>query len=90
VHDSERFAETEFRCETGDRILIYSDGLTEAEDRNGVEFGDAKLADVMHVVESLPPEAFAGRLLYEALQWSGVRDDHSQSDDITLIVVDLT
>jgi sigma-B regulation protein RsbU (phosphoserine phosphatase) len=90
VHDGERFEETEFRCETGDRLLIYSDGLTEAEDRNGVEFGDTKLAEVMQIMESVPTEAFAGRMLSEALQWSGVGGDRSQSDDITLIVVDLT
>ena len=43
----------------------------------------------MCATQSLPAESFAGRILTETLEWSGVRDGHTQSDDITLIVVDL-
>ena len=85
----EIFDESEFSVEPGDRLLIYSDGLTEAENKNGVSFGDGKLSALLAEEQIHPAEQFATTLLEEVLAWSAHDSERSQSDDITFVVVDL-
>jgi sigma-B regulation protein RsbU (phosphoserine phosphatase) len=89
VRSGELFSESEFSFEAGDRLLVYSDGLTEAEDKTGVSFGDGKLSVLLAEKQILPVEQFATMLLEEVLAWSTHDSESSQSDDITFVVVDL-
>jgi serine phosphatase RsbU (regulator of sigma subunit) len=45
---SVRFHGVPIRFESGDRILLLTDGITEAEDRDGAQFGAANLALYLH------------------------------------------
>jgi sigma-B regulation protein RsbU (phosphoserine phosphatase) len=69
---------------SGDILVIYTDGVTEALNPAGVEFGEEKLRSI--VVESLqlPARELAARVIEKVLEWQG---QASQHDDITLIVV---
>jgi sigma-B regulation protein RsbU (phosphoserine phosphatase) len=89
VRSREVFIESDFTFEAEDRLLVYSDGLTEAEDKAGVSFGDSKLSVLLAEKQILPVEQFATTLLEEVLAWSTHDSEPSQSDDITFIVVDL-
>jgi serine phosphatase RsbU (regulator of sigma subunit) len=89
VRSGEAFSEGEFIFESGDRLLVYSDGLTDAENQSGVSFGDSSLPVLLAEKQILPAEQFATTLLEEVLAWSTHNAEPGQSDDITFVVVDL-
>jgi len=63
VRSGEVFSESEVGFEAGDRLLVYSDGLAEAENRTGVSFGDGKFSVLLAEKQILPVEQFATTLL---------------------------
>jgi sigma-B regulation protein RsbU (phosphoserine phosphatase) len=89
VRSGEIFSESAFSFEAGDRLLVYSDGLTEADNKTGVSFGDGKLSALLAEKQMLPVEQFATTLLEQVLAWSTHDSERSQADDITFVVVDL-
>jgi sigma-B regulation protein RsbU (phosphoserine phosphatase) len=72
------------QLQSGDTLVVYTDGVTEALNPAGVEFGEENLRSI--VVESLdlPARALAARVIAKVLEWQGQAAQH---DDITLIVV---
>jgi sigma-B regulation protein RsbU (phosphoserine phosphatase) len=89
VRPGEEYAQTEFTLEAGDRLLVYTDGLVEAENPRGEAFGEARLGEFITTHEDLPAEQFAERLLDEVLRWPKSRSARAQADDITLVVIDI-
>jgi serine phosphatase RsbU (regulator of sigma subunit) len=89
VRRNEAYPQSEFSFEAGDRLLLYTDGLVEATNPNGKEFGEARLSDFIDAHESLPAEQLAERLLQEVLAWPGNGNQRPQADDITLVVIDI-
>lgn len=70
----------------GDRLLLYTDGVTEARDAAGRQFGAERLADTVekHVTEGLPlPEAMR-RLSHAVLEHQA----GPPADDLTLLLVE--
>ena len=90
VRKEEVFTLSKFQFEKGDRLLLYSDGLTEAEDAAGLSFGVVKLPGLFASRQSYTAEAFADRLLKDVLAWAEKGSGPGQTDDITFVVVDLT
>jgi sigma-B regulation protein RsbU (phosphoserine phosphatase) len=88
VRKGEEYAANEFAFRRGDRLLVYSDGLTEAESKTGAFFGDACLSALIRTKEKLSTEDFATTLLEEVHAWCHKSDPPVQSDDITFVVVD--
>lgn len=85
VRPGEPYGESEFHFEHGDRLLLYTDGLVEAESASGESFGDAALGTFIHEKQDYGTEQFVELLLEEALAWS----HNGQKDDITIVAVDL-
>jgi serine phosphatase RsbU (regulator of sigma subunit) len=90
VHSEAEYLEGEFQFEPGDRLLVYSDGLTEAENGRGIGFGDARLPFVLGQHRDLSAEQFAGGLLEDVLDWCAKGTGRGQEDDITFVIVDIT
>ena len=89
VRSGEDYPQADFSLQAGDRILIYTDGLIEAANPEGLEFGDVRLENLINQHQDLSAEQFAERLLKEVLAWPGNRSSNSQADDITVLVVDV-
>ncbi len=74
--------EVVINMEPGDRIVMYTDGITEAMNPNGIEFGEVRLAKLLSEYRNLPADHFGKRVL-EALDiFTGGGE---AQDDITLV-----
>lgn len=69
----------------GDRILMTTDGLIEAQSAAGNQFGDERLDQLLAASGELSAEDLAERLLDEVSVWT----DEKQDDDLTLVVIDV-
>jgi sigma-B regulation protein RsbU (phosphoserine phosphatase) len=85
VRPDESYDESEFYFEAGDRLLLYTDGLVEAENASGESFGDAALHSFISEKQNFGAEEFIEQLLEEVLAWSR----GGQKDDITIVTIDL-
>jgi sigma-B regulation protein RsbU (phosphoserine phosphatase) len=89
VRPDERYLEVEFTILGGDRLLLYTDGLLEAENAAGQSFGDVALAQFIQARQDLGAELFVEQLLKGVLDWSRESGQPGQSDDITMVVIDV-
>jgi sigma-B regulation protein RsbU (phosphoserine phosphatase) len=89
VRPNEIYTTREVSFEAGDRLLLYSDGLVEAENGNGEPFGDAALPALIQEKQNLGTEHFVDLLLETVLDWSRNGSTKGQEDDITIVVVDI-
>jgi sigma-B regulation protein RsbU (phosphoserine phosphatase) len=69
----------------GDRLLMYSDGITECPDPKGEEFGQDRLADMLIQLRALKGLAFLEALKWDLGRWAG-RDDFG--DDVSAVIVE--
>jgi sigma-B regulation protein RsbU (phosphoserine phosphatase) len=69
----------------GDRLLLYTDGIVEAFNSRGEEFGHDNLCALLHQSSDLPPEETADRIMSSIRKWAPVQDD-----DLTLLICDYT
>ena len=67
----------------GDRLVLYTDGITEARDQAGEEFGDDRLVALMRQHRACSAPSLQARLVDAVSTFSGGRFH----DDATLIVV---
>jgi len=72
---------------SGDRFLLYTDGVIEPENAAGDSFGHRKLEQVIRDNQSRPPSELLDQLLSEIRLWQPA--SLPQQDDITLIVIDV-
>src|SRR6185295_7679752 len=72
----------ECRLEPDDLLALYTDGVTEAFDDAGEEFGEQRLVDALQRHRNRPPESLLSSLVDEVRTFS----PHEQHDDLTLIV----
>jgi phosphoserine phosphatase RsbU/P len=73
--------------EPSDRLLLYTDGVTETENAAGEEFGDQQLEQVVRNNRLQPASELSRQVLSELQRWRPAA--MNQQDDITLIVVDV-
>ena len=66
----------------GDTLVLYTDGVTEAFNDLGEEFGEQRLVDSLRRHRDQRPRGLLGSILDDVKQFS----PHEQRDDITLLV----
>jgi phosphoserine phosphatase RsbU/P len=71
----------------GDRIVLYTDGLTEATRDGGEFFGDRQLDVLLATSRHLPLDQFTPRLVDAARAWAGVPSG-ALADDVTVVAVE--
>ena len=72
----------ECRMFAGDTLVLYTDGITEAFNHAGDEFGEARLSETLRKYRGLCSQELLGAVVEEVQRFS----PHEQNDDITLIV----
>jgi hypothetical protein len=80
------FRTTEAAWNPGDRCLLYTDGVVEAENSAEVSFGADRLKEQMNTADGSAPKRLSEHLLEAVASWRGRGRDDPQ-DDITIIAV---
>ena len=72
--------------EPGDRLLLYTDGVVEAHDKNNALYGDERLQKVLDLSRDLPGEEVLDRIFADVNKYAtGV----PQFDDITMVILSI-
>ncbi len=78
------FQEQTIALEPGDLLLLYTDGIVEARNPEGEQFGDGRLRKLLTDGGALPPDMLADRIYAATREHSR---DSTQQDDITLLIL---
>ena len=78
-----KYADTEEQLEPGDRLVLYTDGLTEAMDSAEQEFGEPRLVELGSRNVALGAAELLKTIMNEVSSFSG----GSFQDDFTMVVV---
>jgi phosphoserine phosphatase RsbU/P len=73
----------EVQLAAGDLLVLYTDGVTEAANVDGEEFGETHLLETLGKHPELPVETLLQKVVEAVQQFSG---DSEQQDDITLVI----
>lgn len=79
------FEQHEFPFLPGDRLYLYSDGVTECADPEKRQFGLARLEDVARANRAAPVPAAMAAIERELLRWRGT---DVFADDVTLLALE--
>ncbi len=79
------FKQAELPLQPGDRLLFYTDGITEAPNADGEEFGEDRLEAAGRTAPDRSAEAIKDHVLAQLAAFTG----GTFADDATLIVVEL-
>jgi len=78
------YKEFGLQLEPGEMLLAYSDGLTEAQNPRGEEFGLERLEALLPEFRNLPPEKIGARILKEVDHFL---EERRAGDDLSLVVI---
>jgi phosphoserine phosphatase RsbU/P len=81
----EVYAERSVCLGAGDRLYLYSDGVTEALDPAGKQFGNARLLAAIGQGRSEPLQQSVTIVLEQISQWQGTEKPH---DDISIVALE--
>ena len=78
------YAEAGIDLYPGDLVIAFTDGVTEALNERGEEFGDERLKEFLRTVAGSRAEDISSRLADTLREWIGTSEQH---DDLTFVVV---
>jgi len=85
--DSFVWTERTVTMNPGDMLLIFTDGVTEAQRADGRLYSEARLEDLAMKTMHLEPDAFLGGIMQDIERFL---EDAPRSDDITMLAVKRT
>ena len=68
----------------GDWVVIFTDGLVEAENQFAQEYGEERLLNVLHANSATTPQVLLERMIAEVNAFVGPTPQH---DDITCMLI---
>ena len=80
------YSSVKMQLSPGDRLLLYTDGLSEARNQQDVEYGNDRLQSILTESCRLPAERLVARLL-EDVQAFAAR--LPMSDDLTVMAIEV-
>ena len=78
------FGEGTVRLDAGDTVIVFSDGVSEALNSAGDEFGDARLEEATADTSTMNAQAIVDRIVAAVRTFT---KGAAQSDDITVMVI---
>jgi sigma-B regulation protein RsbU (phosphoserine phosphatase) len=87
MFEDSRYQSCALDLRAGDKLYLYTDGVNEAMNREGEQFGNGRLLERANTFRDLPPEKFDGAMRQELALFARGAE---QSDDITTLVIAYT
>lgn len=78
-----KYTENTIKLNRGDKIILYTDGVTEAHNQNSELYGEARLLEYTNEHIKMNPKNFISDLREELRKFS---DGYEQFDDITMLM----
>ncbi|MBI4904033.1 MAG: SpoIIE family protein phosphatase [Acidobacteria bacterium] len=84
MFDKALYEERSLSLRQGDLLFVFTDGLTEARNASGEDFGEERLVDLLKNCAAEPADAVAAHVSEGVKLWMGETPAH---DDITFLVM---
>jgi sigma-B regulation protein RsbU (phosphoserine phosphatase) len=68
----------------GDLLVLFTDGITDARNREGIRLGEEPVLDCVMMHRDEPPDEIAGRVFALLDLYTG---DTPRRDDLTLVIL---
>jgi sigma-B regulation protein RsbU (phosphoserine phosphatase) len=81
-----KYEEADINLCPGDLLVAFTDGVTEALNAEGEEFGEERLKELLRGAVGVAAEETSSRLANSVREWIGGAEQH---DDLTFVVVAL-
>jgi serine phosphatase RsbU (regulator of sigma subunit) len=82
-----KYASIQVPFAEGERVVVFTDGVTESRSPSQEEFGTERLKALLDVSPASSADDFVVGLLAELSRWSARSGGESQDDDITVLVI---
>ena len=82
----EVYVERTVQLEPGDRLCLFTDGVTDCRDELGAAFGHERLSHLLQSHASAPAGAIAQHIVTEMKEFCGTA---KPVDDVTLLVAEI-
>jgi sigma-B regulation protein RsbU (phosphoserine phosphatase) len=79
-----RYEEASTTIHAGDLLVIFSDGISEAENQSGEEYGEERLIEFAVQHRALSADELRNAIFDEIDEWSGERE---RGDDQTIVII---
>jgi sigma-B regulation protein RsbU (phosphoserine phosphatase) len=87
LFDSADYHHIHLHLSPGDRLCLYSDGITESESADEIEYGVERLAEFLRNAISWPLAEVIGQFKDEMQRWSGNASE-AFKDDVSMLVIE--
>jgi phosphoserine phosphatase RsbU/P len=77
----------ELLLEPGDRLVLFSDGITEAQNAHGEEFGEERLIELMSAYQMLDATTIQEKIVSAVAAFTRDAFQEAPQDDATLLVI---
>jgi serine phosphatase RsbU (regulator of sigma subunit) len=82
INPDVRYMRGAYKVKTGDVVCLYTDGITEARDGSGRDFGEERLRELVRRNRNAGAKEICNKILEAAESWAG----GEQEDDRTVVV----
>jgi sigma-B regulation protein RsbU (phosphoserine phosphatase) len=80
------YIDNKLDLKSGDRIFLYTDGVPEAGNRDGVRFGEVAMSNFLAETSGKPIEESVAGLLKILMKWQG---ESQQADDMSILGIEV-
>ena len=86
------WADVSFSLAPGERLCLFSDGITECENRSGEQFGEARLQAWLQDSVTQPLPALLPRFARHLIHWRNgdAQETQAMADDVSLLIIERT
>ncbi len=84
LYFDKEYDETKIQLKEGNSIIVYTDGVTELQDDNNLQYGNQKLEENLQNMAGLTPKEMVGKIEKSLDLFIG---ETKQSDDISILIL---